>query len=533
MEPAKETKQDSPIGVAEIKCFRGVREAKLELAPITMLTGRNNAGKSSVLEALALAFSAPSLQDWLGNDIARMIIDDKLAGYPSRLLNLTCREEASINLNLKIGEQDTRIVRIAKPSSTINNQFLCMMLQKIRESLYDELASGGEAYRCLRKTFASYTREGEALTTIVFTIGYIIAHLAESTCEGRLSIEKIVQPMLLPESLVKSIYKSVSALKSAASTLGEHVSRIIRPIMDDSVVIKLNGLSYLYLPRFRIGVSKGEQYYEELGNLETIFIRSIINMTGIILERAELKDLYSVYAKLQLGKELGKMIRRCIWRKLRRTIDNLWTTQYRVDLGNGKTDEKTKWNVYTVFRRSTVIRHEIFGANTLEKMMRTVYRLELLDDYNNVIKSIRGLNLKNPIIEEGEVHLIRNGAIIPAALLGDGTLLLLALLAGLVLARRQPRTVLVLEEPETGLHPGYLMVLADGIARAVKENPSTLVLLSTHSIELIRFIAKRAMRHGVLDKVKTVLMSNGKVYSVFGGREVLEAKEIGIELRGI
>ncbi|BES81734.1 AAA family ATPase [Pyrodictium abyssi] len=533
MEQAKETKQDSPIGVAKIKCFRGVKEVKLELAPITILTGRNNAGKSSVLEALALAFSAPSLQDWLGNDIARMIIDDKLAGHPSRLLNLTCREEATINLNLKMDDQGARIVRIAKPNSTINNQFLCMMLQKIRESLYDELTSEGEAYRCLRKAFASYTREGEALTTIMFTIGYIIAHLAESTCEERLSIEKIVQPILLPESLARSIYKSEPALKSAALTLREHVNRIIRPIIDDSIVIKLNGSSYLYLPRFRMGVSKEKQYYEELSNLEAVFVRNIINMTGIILERAELKDLYSVYAKLQLGKELGKMIRRCIWKKLRRTIDNLWTAQYRVNLNDGKANEKTEWNVYTVFRRSTVIRHEIFGANTLEKIVDKVHDLGLLRDYGNVIRSIRSLNLEDPIIKENEVLLRKDGMRIPAALLGDGTLLLLALLAGLVLARRQPQTVLILEEPETGLHPGYLMVLADSIARATKENPSALVLLSTHSMELIRFIAKRAMRHGVLDKVKTVLMSNGEVYSVFKGREILEAKEIGIELRGI
>ena len=70
MESAQQTRQTSLTGVAEIKCFRAIREARLELAPITILTGRNNAGKSSILEALVLAFSVPSLRDWLDNDIS-------------------------------------------------------------------------------------------------------------------------------------------------------------------------------------------------------------------------------------------------------------------------------------------------------------------------------------------------------------------------------------------------------------------------------------------------------------------------------
>ena len=39
----------------EISNFRGIKEGSLELAPINILLGPNNAGKTAILEALFLA----------------------------------------------------------------------------------------------------------------------------------------------------------------------------------------------------------------------------------------------------------------------------------------------------------------------------------------------------------------------------------------------------------------------------------------------------------------------------------------------
>mgnify|MGYP000480480955 CR=1 FL=1 len=50
-----------------IRRFRGIRELELGgLAQVNVLLGRNNAGKSSVLEALYLASAIFELQDPLG-----------------------------------------------------------------------------------------------------------------------------------------------------------------------------------------------------------------------------------------------------------------------------------------------------------------------------------------------------------------------------------------------------------------------------------------------------------------------------------
>jgi len=76
-------------------------------------------------------------------------------------------------------------------------------------------------------------------------------------------------------------------------------------------------------------------------------------------------------------------------------------------------------------------------------------------------------------------------------------------------------------------------VLADQLVKIIEANPGALIVLSTHSLELIRFIARRAVKHGIVGRVKTVLMSRGRVHAEFHGAEVLEVQELGAELRGI
>ncbi|BES82773.1 AAA family ATPase [Pyrodictium abyssi] len=77
-----------------VKCFRGVKEAELELAPITIITGRNNAGKSSLLEAAAVAFTAPVHRLQLaepGDAIGCIVVRKQLQGY-GELVNDGCEK---------------------------------------------------------------------------------------------------------------------------------------------------------------------------------------------------------------------------------------------------------------------------------------------------------------------------------------------------------------------------------------------------------------------------------------------------------
>jgi predicted ATPase len=68
----------------------------------------------------------------------------------------------------------------------------------------------------------------------------------------------------------------------------------------------------------------------------------------------------------------------------------------------------------------------------------------------------------------------------PAANLSDGTLRFLILLA--ILANPEPSSLIAIDEPETGLHPGMLPLIAEMAADAAER---TQVVLSTHSPQLL------------------------------------------------
>ena len=93
--------------------------------------------------------------------------------------------------------------------------------------------------------------------------------------------------------------------------------------------------------------------------------------------------------------------------------------------------------------------------------------------------------------------------------------------------------IVLLEEPENFLHPGYMEMLAEII---ISKSNLHQYFFSTHSLELIDLIVKKAEKSNNLDKILILRLSrnNNKV-----DREVLlkdeileELEEIKIDLRG-
>jgi predicted ATPase len=77
-----------------------------------------------------------------------------------------------------------------------------------------------------------------------------------------------------------------------------------------------------------------------------------------------------------------------------------------------------------------------------------------------------------------ELHFaLRSGAVVPASQMSDGVVLA----AALVLISLQPGVRrLLIEEPENGLHPRQLKVIAEAI-RSIAETQGTQIVLTTHS----------------------------------------------------
>ena len=76
---------------------------------------------------------------------------------------------------------------------------------------------------------------------------------------------------------------------------------------------------------------------------------------------------------------------------------------------------------------------------------------------------------------------------VPATRLSDGTLRFLALLA--ILLNPQSATLICIEEPELGLHPDAMSLLADLLAEAAEK---TQLIVTTHSDVLVSALTEHA-----------------------------------------
>ncbi|NOZ89209.1 MAG: ATP-binding protein [Crenarchaeota archaeon] len=189
--------------------------------------------------------------------------------------------------------------------------------------------------------------------------------------------------------------------------------------------------------------------------------------------------------------------------------------------------------VFTLFHRSLLGRRRSL-VRAVTDAVKGLLGLGLLDAYREMLRSVPGLGFEDLLVAGGEVLLKTRSEMVPASVLGDGALHLLLLTAGLALARGGG-AVVVIEEPETGLHPGYMGVFARLLVDSVAEarGGRVLVAMSTHSLELIRYIVAEAKERGLLGSLATVLIYEGEVYSVFQGEEAAEASELDVDLRGV
>ncbi len=465
--------------------FRGVDEASVELTPVTIVTGRNNSGKSSLLEALAIAASAAAgFRDWLGSDTIRYIVDGKLLGRPLRLIRSGHREA---------------YVRFDHPLVRVN-----VVIRRPRDIREEARRLACLAARSINRVMAGFCVLGavyvDKLNRRALDRAYALLGDAINSM-GLLCSRPGAQ---LPGSMAEAV----------AEVLLEALTRAASRVVRESVRVEVSGggegrwgFTRIYYP----GASRWKYLSKGVRVAVSEALGEVVNRLAEALQPVELNSRELVDC---LSRVLHDTLKKAIWESY----------------GSPETAGKPI-RVYTLFHR--VLSGNRDGlAKALTRVIQMLHSLGLLETYNSLIKNVPGLGVSDPFIEEGEVWFRASGGRVPASLLGDGTLHLLLLFAGLALAK-EGNVVLIYEEPETGLHPGYMIVFAQQLAQVLSENPGALIVLSTHSLELIRYIADAAREAGAAELLTTVLIDNGGVFSTFHGEEVVEASELEIDLRGI
>lgn len=120
-------------------------------------------------------------------------------------------------------------------------------------------------------------------------------------------------------------------------------------------------------------------------------------------------------------------------------------------------------------------------------------------------KSIeRDVRFQKRIGSQGEgyaLFLVReDGVEIPASLASGGTLVALAFLT--LTHLREPKKLLLIEEPENGLHPSRLGEVIEVLRKAVHSQPDAQVILTTHSPLLLNYVEPQEVRVFLRNKEK-------------------------------
>ena len=164
-------------------------------------------------------------------------------------------------------------------------------------------------------------------------------------------------------------------------------------------------------------------------------------------------------------------------------------------------------------------------------------RLSQTPDFYNVLDKLREkLYYLYDIREiEGVINIVTIGSdnskiFVPFELMGDG---FQSILITTILFELMPKGIVLLEEPENCLHPGYMDILVDAI---LQKSENYQYFFSTHSLDFIKILIEKAKKTDNLEKILLLRLNrrNNKIdREILLKNEILEElEEIKVDLRG-
>jgi AAA15 family ATPase/GTPase len=132
----------APIEKLVIDGYRGIDHFEYEPKMINILVGRNNTGKSSILEAAAITYTAPTgFQDRLGNNIFEKIIERKGWENLEYFINLNKKDK---ELKLTAVKDETELIVSANYKERNKGKVTEPAVIDLVNEHYINLYSGGD-----------------------------------------------------------------------------------------------------------------------------------------------------------------------------------------------------------------------------------------------------------------------------------------------------------------------------------------------------------------------------------------------------
>ncbi|HDH07119.1 MAG TPA: DUF2813 domain-containing protein [Thermoproteales archaeon] len=427
----------SVLKEVNIQGYRAIDKFNLELSKVNVLVGRNNTGKSSILEAIAILLSSC-------HKFKNPLTGESLLGY---LAEIRGGYQYLINVNSTC----------AIVSATMeNNSTLCTRM-------------------FLKEKLPAMSSKDQK------TLWNAIREIAEKDIER--SIEKLKEEIRLFEERLSSI-TSKTLREKYTTRLEELEKKLRRYSLDKNSILNERVNDILRRVRFA-----ALSYYNDVA------LSAYIHFTSTHTRTMNTEDEWSMFFELPFLFEFPS-------------------------------------EFITSFRRT---------PSDIKFYARLVGKLSLLLDKLDVGMLIKVLDKLRNIVpyfqdyRDGSVvfNYSKRLEIIPLSSTGEGFQALLELLPPVLLGAK----VIIIEEPEVHLHPGFMEKYSLEMLKMVKDY-NVQFIVSTHSLEFLRDLLMNARQMGVINDIKFVRMyrhySTGELdYEILSGEESYEELEsLGGDLRG-
>lgn len=402
-----------------VRNYRCIGKMQLDkLSPITVLVGRNNTGKSALLEAVALVSTAKSAWcDSLGDDLIEPIIDRRGGMEYADMMVKIGEQSAELHAESK---DTVETVQIAKKPDDLSDPLGSRVVSAVSEHV-------GRAYMDYVRVVSARARERD-----------------------------------IPLDRVEELYRDAEREAD---------------ILIHSVLKEAN----LYIG----------YYHDEQDKIE-----------------------YAVMA----GEEWANRFKR-----LSRMIEERTLFGIRIPIEKTiRSSPKRKSN--TIFLLTPTIQY-------LKELQRRLARSgELLNVIERMRKKISYFQDIREVEDDFLVFIKGLDRSVPLAAMGDGFRAKLAILSALSTVESG---IVLMEEPETRLHPGYMISVADEIAAAA-ENGNLQFIMSTHSSEFLELILETNVE---LVKIVRMYRKEDEAeidYEALDGQEAIDdLRRLKLDLRGV
>jgi len=436
-----------------IRGFKTIEQLDINPSKINLITGRNNTGKTSVLEAINLAFNPHLI------------------------------EEFALNLD--------KIVNVESSACTIDAEYY------LNQSTIDEYVNS-DTPGTHREVSLRQPRDEEALSIFTHAIQDILQINEDYPVRIRRTMEKagrVMSNQSMDE--LQDIINNV--LEEGLSELPEEI--LLPEVKNNSIIIQVNRTEYPY-------IHFGSYYREIRDTLVSNSIQKTIDQS---------EDLAFEDADEEQKEEIEYF--------LNRTFENRLAPRF----GSGRfIDEKPEQEGGVKLVKSPKLREQ--DVDMEEE--NSAIRISDIEDYikeNEIVENLNDFSPNKLVFEEEEKYEI------PYSYMGDGFKTVAGILWELFSVERH-ENVLLLEEPDANLHPGYIEQISTDLVDIVKNN-NIQIFMTTHSMDLINSFFSERMKeeHGefISDELKIIQLTDPVPRSLDYEKAEEEIEDLGIDLRGV